>query len=132
MPDTLADGTALRRAQIDAAWSEHRLLRDRSPHPRRICSAERAAICERQNHRCCYCGHRTNEEAPGSQHRPTVEHIVPVRHGGTNDPANLVMACYRCNQLRGSSLVFSPELVEALRLLMAWRRGGMPAAGGQR
>ena len=32
------------------------------------------------------------------------DHLVPVAQGGTNELANLVGACGRCNALRGSSL----------------------------
>lgn len=32
----------------------------------------------------------------------TVEHLVPVKHGGCNHRRNLVMACFECNQHAGS------------------------------
>ncbi len=31
----------------------------------------------------------------------TIEHIVPVRDGGTNDPTNLTYLCARCNSGHG-------------------------------
>jgi len=31
----------------------------------------------------------------------TVEHIVPLCLGGTNDPANIALACAPCNHERG-------------------------------
>lgn len=31
----------------------------------------------------------------------TVDHAIPVSRGGTNDPINLVAACYRCNIDKG-------------------------------
>ena len=33
--------------------------------------------------------------------RATVEHIVPRRRGGTDDPENLALACARCNYQKG-------------------------------
>lgn len=36
-----------------------------------------------------------------NHHRATAEHLVPVVHGGTNDPANIVAACTFCNTRRG-------------------------------
>lgn len=30
----------------------------------------------------------------------TADHIIPRRHGGTNDPANLRAACRHCNSAR--------------------------------
>jgi 5-methylcytosine-specific restriction endonuclease McrA len=33
----------------------------------------------------------------------TADHLIPVSRGGTNDLANLVGACARCNQLRGGA-----------------------------
>jgi hypothetical protein len=37
---------------------------------------------------CFYCGLRFATE---------IDHVVPVSHGGTSDPENLVAACYVCN-----------------------------------
>lgn len=34
--------------------------------------------------------------------RATIEHILPQTAGGTADPANLGLACARCNQGKGS------------------------------
>jgi 5-methylcytosine-specific restriction endonuclease McrA len=39
----------------------------------------------------------------------SVEHIIPLSRGGTNDPENVVLACRRCN--------FSKQD----RLLSEWR-----------
>ena len=33
---------------------------------------------------------------------PTRDHLVPVSHGGTNDPANIRIACRSCNSSRGT------------------------------
>ncbi len=38
----------------------------------------------------------------------TFEHIIPKCKGGSNDPWNLVLACYDCNQERGLGFDFEP------------------------
>ena len=35
---------------------------------------------------------------------PSVEHIVAIKHGGSDDPSNLCLACERCNLFKGSDL----------------------------
>lgn len=56
---------------------------------------------------CHYCG------APGRIHWITaswvwfegleMDHVVPEFHGGDSSPANLVLACRRCNRSKGAS-----------------------------
>lgn len=60
----------------------------------------RERLSEAQNHHCCYCGVTFGSTGPGSM--ATVEHVRARASGGTNRQANLVMACSRCNGLRGS------------------------------
>lgn len=44
---------------------------------------------------CRYCGDMiTRKEA-------TVDHIIPLSKGGSNDKANLVICCLRCNKKKG-------------------------------
>lgn len=51
----------------------------------------RFAILQRDGFRCRYCG------TPAATAELQVDHVVPVAKGGTNDPANLVTACWLCN-----------------------------------
>lgn len=51
---------------------------------------------------CFFCGDtliklkiEPNQAIPPSY--PTLEHLTPRSQGGTNDPNNLVLACYNCN-----------------------------------
>jgi hypothetical protein len=53
-------------------------------------------LSEAQGHRCCCCGKRMIE-AGRLDDRPTLEHIVPLSEGGEDTPANLAVACFRCN-----------------------------------
>ena len=63
-----------------------------------------------QNHRCCYCGTevafwRIWIRGGGNllPDDPTIEHLVPIAEGGHKSSwENQAMACFRCNNLRGS------------------------------
>jgi 5-methylcytosine-specific restriction endonuclease McrA len=44
---------------------------------------------------CVHCG--ADEDL-------TIDHIIPVAAGGTDDPANLQVLCRRCNSAKGASL----------------------------
>jgi 5-methylcytosine-specific restriction endonuclease McrA len=58
-----------------------------------------------QNHRCCYCGTVTRFAKVQNRMIPdaaTVEHVVPVGRGGSDDWSNLAMACMSCNGKRKS------------------------------
>jgi 5-methylcytosine-specific restriction endonuclease McrA len=56
---------------------------------------KRFAIYERDGLACIYCG-ATAEDAVLS-----LDHIIPVALGGTNEAINLVTACKRCNDTKG-------------------------------
>jgi 5-methylcytosine-specific restriction endonuclease McrA len=53
---------------------------------------------ERDGTSCYYCG-KPNLFGRSA----TLDHVVPVCHGGTHDPDNLVLACPRCNAQKQSS-----------------------------
>lgn len=55
---------------------------------RRVSAETRWAVWERDDFRCRYCGVRRFL---------TIDHFVPVRTDGTNELANLVTACHKCN-----------------------------------
>ena len=58
-------------------------------------------LSESQNHRCCYCGQRT-EYQTGCDNTATIDHIITRSDRGSNSRDNLVMCCYRCNQDKGN------------------------------
>ncbi|MEM9410905.1 MAG: HNH endonuclease signature motif containing protein [Planctomycetota bacterium] len=45
--------------------------------------------------RCAYCGCLLK------QGNTTVDHVIPKYQGGDDSPANLVLACRRCNNVKG-------------------------------
>ena len=57
-------------------------------------------VRQRAGHRCEYC--RLPQHA--SALRFHVEHIVARQHGGSDDPANLALACPECNFHKGTNL----------------------------
>lgn len=66
----------------------------------------RFEILRRDGFRCYYCGTRGNETSDGL----TIDHVVAVALGGTDDPENLVSACADCNAGK-SSTTTEAELV---------------------
>ena len=73
--------------------------------PHRRVPPTRTAIMLRDAYTCQYCG-----DTPGRA-QLTVDHVVPRSRGGTHDWENLVTACKRCNQRKGSHL---PEEAQML------------------
>lgn len=71
-----------------------------------ISTGTRWRILQRDNFTCQYCG----RSAPDV--KLEIDHIKPVAKGGTNDPLNLVTACYECNHGKSAK-----ELMDAAALL---------------
>jgi hypothetical protein len=62
----------------------------------RVPARMRRDLAEECRHRCGYClMTEANSGIP-----MTVDHIVPVSRGGETIPANLWLACYRCNEFK--------------------------------
>jgi hypothetical protein len=60
-------------------------------------------IAERDGTRCHICCRKVNMALSGlAKWGPTIEHILPVSQGGTNDPSNLALAHRHCNTARGN------------------------------
>lgn len=56
----------------------------------------RANVIWRDNNQCQYCGSYFNPD------QLTVDHVFPKSRGGSNNWTNLVAACKKCNQKKGS------------------------------
>ena len=70
------------------------LITMQSPQAKRLW---RYAIKEHFNHTCVYCGEHHEP------HKLTLDHVKPRSLGGEDLTSNLVPACRRCNQDKGSN-----------------------------
>lgn len=57
---------------------------------------QKREIFRRDGYTCQYCGHR------GNALTLHVDHVIPLRRGGTDDPENLTTACWSCNLEKGT------------------------------
>jgi hypothetical protein len=74
----------------------------------------RELVRDRANHRCEYCRLPQSAVTRAPFH---VEHIIARQHGGTDAPANLALACDRCNLFKGPNLTaIDPESGDVVRL----------------
>jgi len=73
----------------------------------------RKRLAEAQNWRCCYCGCELGAKPkPFQSYRPnamTLEHVVSKVDGGIKAWENLVVACHRCNNFRGTNFIGAYE-----------------------
>ena len=63
---------------------------------------ERNRIAWDQDWKCHYCGRELYDATA------TIEHLVPLSQGGTNQRTNKVVACYKCNHARSRPLRREP------------------------
>src|SRR6516162_8389791 len=74
----------------------------------------RLLVRQRAGLRCEYC-HLTEAQSPVAKLQ--VEHIVPKKHGGVDDLANLALACIDCNLHKGANLTgIDPETGKLVEL----------------
>ncbi len=101
-----------------------------------ITAAIRQQVFTRANYRCEYC--QTSHRLLGMP--PTIDHVLPIALGGSDDPANLAAACYRCNEHKGAKThaldVLTGELVPLFNPRtqtwgehFAWANGGTHIIG---
>lgn len=62
--------------------------------------------------KCFYCGCELNDS------NRTIDHIVPINKGGTNDIKNLVCCCHDCNQVKGGETIFGA--IKNLQVKVSW------------
>ncbi len=71
-----------------------------------ISRSSRQAVRDRAGDCCEYC----RLPASGGTIAFHVDHIIPVKLGGSDDISNLCLACYKCNAHKGHDLVgIDPE-----------------------
>lgn len=64
----------------------------------------RFAVFLRDGYRCRYCGCQVSRRAVGKPHHATLDHVIPQSRGGLDTKANLVTACWACNQAKRDAL----------------------------
>ena len=74
-------------------------------------AATRALVRQRADHRCEYCKIHQEDSPLAALH---IEHIRPIKHGGTNDDSNLCLACIDCNLHKGPNLTGFDPLSDAV------------------
>ena len=63
--------------------------------------AVRHLVRQRAKHRCEYCQLHQDDSPLAALH---IEHIRPIKHGGTDALENLCLACIDCNLHKGTNL----------------------------
>lgn len=79
--------------------------------------------------RCYWCADVMNGNI-GQPHKRTVDHLIPLVHGGRDDESNWVLACYRCNHEKADMLPDEFERYLSMKAAAAWARltGSDPAS----
>lgn len=85
--------TVSQRFNIPAVIRLRRWINLRRSPP--IIRFSRVNVYLRDNYQCQYCLHLFSER------ELTLDHVVPVVHGGKKNWENIVTACIRCNQRKG-------------------------------
>jgi hypothetical protein len=80
-------------------------------------------ILRRDGHKCRYCG------VPAADARLTVDHVIPVALGGSDEPSNLAAACGDCNGGKTSSSPDAPVVADVAKDALRWSRAMEAAAG---
>lgn len=76
----------------------------------------RYEILRRDNHQCRYCG------AAAPDAKLTVDHVIPVSLGGSDEPGNLVTACQQCNAGKAASNPDAPIVADVKDDAIRWAR----------
>ena len=74
-------------------------------------AATRALVRQRADHRCEYCQIHQEDSPLAALY---IEHIRPIKHGGTDDDSNLCLACIDCNLHKGPNQTGFDPLSDAV------------------
>ena len=79
-----------------------------------ISKRTRYEVLRRDDHRCRYCG------AAAPDVKLTIDHVVPVSLGGSDEPGNLVAACPDCNAGKAASNPDAPLVADVSDKAIRW------------
>lgn len=82
----------------------------------------RYEVLKRDNYTCRYCGGVAPDVVL------TVDHVLPVALGGSDDPSNLVAACKDCNAGKGSTAPDAQVVIDVGEADMRWAEAVKRAA----
>lgn len=82
----------------------------------------RYEVFRRDNHACRYCG------ATAPDAKLTIDHVIPVTLGGTDEPANLVTACTECNTGKSATSPDAPIVADISADAIRWGKAMQEAA----
>lgn len=82
----------------------------------------RFEVFRRDNHTCRYCG----GHAPDAT--LTIDHVVPVTLGGSDEPTNLVTACTGCNSGKSSVPAGAALVADVAQDALRWSAAMLRAA----
>lgn len=119
--NNLLNGYASYLAYIKLGYKECACMIVEQEISTNISMPKKLLIYEAAGGKCYICGRKCNRfgEAVTNtfEHdnlNATLDHLVPLRKGGTNDYTNLRLCCRQCNTLK-SDFTFSEELVKVIK-----------------
>ena len=84
-----------------------------------IAKSRRVAIYLRDGYRCGYC---RADLSTCAAHLRSLDHLTPRERGGTDESANLILACLSCNSTRQSTPWHRFATARAVRRIQSVRR----------
>ena len=80
-------------------FKEHLIQSNATKYSRKFSSALKQAVWDKTDGYCYYCGKKLKPWQTFS-----IDHVIPVIQGGTDDLENLVPSCKQCNARKGAKV----------------------------
>ena len=80
----------------------------------------RQLLYERANGKCYICGRQmvlNDDTEKLNELEATIDHVVPLSKGGTNDISNCAVCCSRCNRIKGDRIL-TDELKQEIKKIV--------------
>lgn len=92
-----------RLARLEAKHGTQRARYEATYKRAWIAKDVKCRVARKYKFNCAYCGrHYTDLKAKGI--RMVYDHVVPLKHGGSNTESNLAYCCYQCNSDKGDQI----------------------------